>query len=278
VSHNPFGDLSTLHGQFKNLTSTIQAQKAAGLTNDWCNEYARRNGWGAPASNSDVIAASRKGGGWQGAPTAEPATRVDMSTSMAARAPDGTFLEIADAILWRAKMSGTGFSKHPVWVGESLLVAALVDTRATGLAPFSAVCQSILPPVQTLLRSAFGKPGVFLGKTKEARVGDDLPAINDFRLYSAAPGRLDRETHRRLTTALDGWTGHLRLQPFSTVGVILAWNWRGDDRAGWSADADRVINVLLQVRDALLKLPAGTPAAAQAKTPAPPSSRPKSKR
>ena len=198
MSHNIFGDLSALHGQFKNLRSTIQAQKALEVSYEWCNEYARRNGWGPPPL--DFIAATRKGA-WQGAPTAEPATRVDMGTSMAVRADDGTFLlEIADTILWRAKMTGMGLAKHPTWVGESLSVAALVDTRAAGLAPFSAVCQSILPPMQSLLKSAFGKPGVYLGKTREVRFGDELPVIDDFRLYSAAPDRLDRVF------------GHLRLR------------------------------------------------------------------
>jgi hypothetical protein len=277
MSHNIFGDLSTLHGQFKNLKSTIQAQKALKVTNEWCNEYARRNGWGPPSL--DFIAATRKGT-WQGAPTAEPATRVDMGTSMAVRADDGTFLlEIADAILWRAKMTGVGLAKHPTWVGESLSVAALVDTRAGGLAPFSAVCQSILPPVQSLLKSAFGKPGVYLGKTREVRIGDELPVIDDFRLYSAAPDRLDRKIHERLTAALDGWTGHLRLQTFDTVGVFLAWNWRGDDRKGWSADADRVINVLQRVRDAFLGPQAGPSAkAAAVKAPVQASAQPKSSR
>lgn len=44
MSHNILGDLSTLHGQFKNLKSTIQAQKALKVTNEWCNEYARATG------------------------------------------------------------------------------------------------------------------------------------------------------------------------------------------------------------------------------------------
>ena len=266
MSHGLFGDLSALHGQFKNLTSTIQARKALDLSQQWSNEYARHNGWGPP--RLDFIAATRKGA-WQGVPTAEPATRVDMGTSLATE--DGTvLLEIADAILWRAKMTGIGMAKHPTWVGESLVLAALVDTRAGRLAPFSAVCQSILPPMQSLVRSAFGKPGVYLGKTKEVRIGDELPDIEDFRLYSAAPNTLDRKIHQRLAAALDGWTGHLRLQTFESVGLFLAWNWRGDDRKKWSADADRVISVLQQVRDAFLGLPAATsgqPAAVKAPLP-----------
>jgi hypothetical protein len=98
VSQNIFGDLSILHGQFKNLKGTIQAQKALKVTNEWCNEYARRNGWGPPPL--DFIAATTGKGPWHGAPTAEPATQVDMGTSMAVRPDDGTYLlEIADAIL-----------------------------------------------------------------------------------------------------------------------------------------------------------------------------------
>ena len=273
MSHSLFGDLSALHGQFKNIKSTIQAQKALDLTHQWSNEYARRNGWGPP--RLDFIAATRKGA-WQGVPTAEPATRVDMGTSLAKG--DGTvLLEIADAILWRAKMTGVGLAKHPTPVGESLILAALVDTRAGGLAPFSAVCQSILPAMQSLLGSAFGKPGVYLGKTREVRIGDDLPAIEDFRIYSAAPDRLDRKIHQRLTAALEGWTGHLRLQTFESVGVFLAWNWRGDDRNKWSADADRVISVLQQVRDAFLGLPAAKSAQpAAVKAPVPETARPQS--
>jgi hypothetical protein len=35
-----------LHGQFKNLKGTIQAQKALKVNKEWCDEYARHNGWG----------------------------------------------------------------------------------------------------------------------------------------------------------------------------------------------------------------------------------------
>jgi hypothetical protein len=273
VSHNLFGDLSALHGQFKNLTRTVQAQKALQVTYDWCNEYAQSNGWGVPKNNV-IAAVARKGNGWQGAPLAEPTTRLDMSTSIAVNPEQGGYLEIADAILWRAKMTGMGFAKHPTWVGETLLVAALLDSRARGIASFSAICQSILPSLQNALMSAFGKPGVFLGKTKEVRTGDEFP-LEDFRLYSAAPNRLDRKVNERLTAALDGWTGHIRVQAFPSFGLFLAWDWRGDDRARWSADADKVVSILQQVRDAFLGLPPGISAKAASKTPSPSRAQPK---
>lgn len=245
-----FGDLNMLHGQFNNLTSTVRAKKAIGITHDWFYEYGKKNGWGT--ANFDTLTAFSGQKFWKGVPAAASATRIQTGSTIAKNSGVGQF-QVSNDILWRAKMTGSGFAVHPVWVGESLIVLSLIDRESAHLSPMSVLCESKLSLAANLLSGFGGKPmGIDLGKTKEVKIEDGDTGIDGFRLYAADPSSMDLTLRRGIKKNAEGWTGHIRLQGFPSVGagVYMAWDWRGDERSQWSEDLDTAIEVLQGVRDA----------------------------
>jgi hypothetical protein len=104
-------------------------------------------------------------------------------------------LQVANAILWRAKMTGMGMAKHPTWVGESSLVLSLLDEKTANLPPLSLLCESKLPLVTNVFSGVVRRPmGVDFGKTKEVKSDEGSSATQDFLLYFADPSHIDFKT------------------------------------------------------------------------------------
>jgi hypothetical protein len=245
-----FGDFSALQGQFKNLTSTVKAGKAQEITHDWFYEYAHKNGWWSPKHDALEAFSGRKF--WKGIPSKASATRIQIHSTIAKNSGAGQ-VQVSNGILWRAKMTGIGMAKHPTWVGESLLVLSLIDRESAHLSAMSVLCESKLSLAANLLSGFGGKPmGIDLGKPKELKIEDSDASIEGFRLYAANPANIDSTLRRRIKKNVEGWTGHIRLQGFPSVGVgvYMAWDWRGGERGQWSKDLDTAIEVLQGVRDA----------------------------
>ena len=195
------GNLSMLQGQLRNLTTTVQAQKATEITHQWFVEYGIKNEWGIP--NVDTVATLLRQKLWRGIPINASATRFDIGSAMINLAKNrdmSKVLQVANAILWRAKMTGMGMAKHPTWVGESALVLSLLDEKTADLPPLSILCESKLPLVTNVFSGVVRRPvGLDLGKTKEVKSDEGSSAIQDFLLYSTDPSRIDSKLQSQIT-------------------------------------------------------------------------------
>ena len=251
-----FGDLSMIQGQFRDLTSTVKATKALQVTHEWLLKYGYQNGWGRveSAAIEELLKTKR----WKGIPVNASSTRIQIASTILKRTTDkAPTLQVANGMLWRAKMTGIGLAKHPSWVGESLLALSLVYKKSVNLPSLSILCESKLPLMANILSGAARKPlGLDFGGTKEVKVEDSSTTAGGFRLYSADPSRIGSTLQKRIKHSVDGWTGHIRFQaiPAYGLGIFMVWDWRGDQHHQWSKDLDKAIAVVQGVRDACVTM------------------------
>lgn len=243
-AHVPVPGIS---GQLSKLFHNAAALASADAWRARFSDYRRRHsGWfdGIPLAFMSS---------WAGAPFHVKGEMVWPGPAISRAGQLGTWLCLGQQVRWVPELTGSGNATHPIWVGKSVLYAALLDASLENRTPFSLVRADRLKVGARLLAMTSWEMlelnhGVVLGKSGEAKVRFAKGAgVSGFHMYAPRHASIDKDVAAKLGSALAGWRGHVRFQQ----GVLVTWDWLEDATDDWERDAGAALVALNEVRAAV---------------------------